>query len=606
MSIGGGKSVRSIKLAIDESSKIPKRKRGRSAMELIKYPLGYQRRDTRVVNVGAVKVGGLNPIVIQSMLTSPTSDLEKCMAEIRSLDRVNCEIIRLSLTSAKDLDAMPFLRKKMASEGIVRPLVADVHFSPQLAIDACEVFEKVRINPGNFIDQPKNSSRTGGMISLEAGKEMLKESIQPLVKNLIRYKRALRIGVNQGSLSSRMIENYGDSPMGMVASAVELIDLLEYEGFDQIVVSLKSSNPAVVLQAYRLLVETLPKDNTIPLHLGVTEAGNGTIGRIKSLAGIGPLLFDGIGDTIRVSLTEECCNEIEYADRIISSLNQKRDLQKKVKCIQRAFNASRCQYGGLNVDDFTLGGATTVKVGKIEGDLLPETSMVFDEDFTYQLDKGKSEIMIQNNVHQISLLSDQSDLEVLTPDVHELLLIDSCDPLYIARQIFEIGEEKRGSCPVGIVFPVLKNLTEEIHLFVQISSVLSEGLIDFILLPQNIPSDYFEKILCLLQATRTRLLAPDYIACPSCGRTLFDLKSTTEKIKQRTSHLKGVKIGIMGCIVNGPGEMADADFGYVGSGKGKVDLYFGKEKVERGILEGDAVEALIALIKKHNMWSEPK
>lgn len=571
-------------------------------MAFITYPLNYKRRKTRVVEIGDVKIGGDHPILIQSMLTSPTSDIEKCMEEIRALNHVNCELIRLSLTSGRDLDAISRLREKMKSEGIFRPLVADVHFSPQLAIDACEVFEKIRINPGNFTDKPKNSKRNK-TIELSEGREQLKESIQPLVKNLKKYDRALRIGVNQGSLSSRMIEHYGDSPMGMVASATEMIDLLEAEGIKKIVVSLKSSNPSVVLQAYRLLVEQLPKENGIPLHLGVTEAGNGIIGRIKSLSGIGPLLFDGIGDTIRVSLTEECCNEIAYARELVSALSGLGMKSMEAGTFKRAFNDVRVNHQAFSIKGLTIGGATPVKIGKPESINLPASEMEFLEDFRYKLNREAGTIGMMDGMFKFALISEKDDVLYLEKGPKDMILIESENPLTLARQIYM---SRNNRTPVGLKFPVFETPEKEIGYFVQIASILSEGLADFILMPEKMDSKLFDKFLCLLQATRTRLLAPDYIACPSCGRTLFDLKTTTERIKRKTSHLKGVKIGIMGCIVNGPGEMADADFGYVGSGKGKVDLYFGKERVKRGIHETDAVDALIDLIKEHRMWVEPK
>ena len=380
------------------------------------------RRQTNTVSIGSIKIGGSEPIRIQSMLTSDSTNVDACIEEIARLDAVDCEIIRLTVPNQKSVDSLPAIRAEMLKRGIERPLVADVHFNPQLAVNVCEFVEKVRINPGNYADRKKFEVREYTDAQYQEELQRVEEKLLPLVENLKKYSCALRIGTNHGSLSDRVMNRFGDTPEGMVESALEFLRILRRHDFEETILSMKSSNPLVMIKAYRLLVRVMDAENMhYPLHLGVTEAGNELDGRIKSAVGIGTLLCDGLGDTIRVSLTEPAENEIP-----------------------------------------------------------------------------------------------------------------------VARSI--------------------------------------------------------------LQSTRSRIYNADFISCPSCGRTFFDLESTTEQIKACTSHLKGVKIAVMGCVVNGPGEMADADFGYVGAGTDKINLYHGQSCVEHNIPAEHAVQRLICLIKEHGKW----
>lgn len=575
-------------------------------MEIINYPFGYTRQPSRIVKVGDLELGGGLPIRIQSMLSTPTHDVAGCLEEIRALNHADCEMIRLTVPSRKDLAAMPEIRRLMKEEGIQRPLIADVHFSPQLAVDACEFFEKVRINPGNFSDKPKSGSQEGDTGSdFEEGHARLREAIGPLVRNLEKYRRALRIGVNHGSLSTRMIERYGDSPQGMVASALEMIELFEDQGYDQLIVSLKSSNPIVVQKAYRLLVEKQAGGNPVALHLGVTEAGNDVMGRIKSLVGIGVLLADGIGDTIRVSLTEPGPNEIAFAKKLIGSIPADgKGSRSKAEGWSRDINHRRSGWPPLVLDNTTLGDNSGLKIGRLVDQDLPAREYPFEADFTYHGSEGR--IFLDSQTQPLEIidvdLSDSPQPDRIEPPPAEL--IQSAKPLYDLRRIFSKRDPDRQGPPIGLMVAADLNsfgLFQEI----QLAGVLSEGLVDFLLLPPEISRDSLTRFLSLLQATRVRLITTDYIICPSCGRTLFDIEQTAAEIKRHTRHLKGLKIGVMGCIVNGPGEMADADFGYVGSGNGKVDLYFGQLRVRRGIDEGEAVEKLIELIKEKGRWQEP-
>lgn len=540
----------------------------------LQYPLQYNRRQTREVLVGNIGIGGKNPIRLQSMLTCATTDVETCLQEIRELNQVQCEMIRLTIPTRKDLDSIPEIRRQMAEEGIVIPLIADIHFKPKLAVDACEVFEKVRINPGNYSDKPKNSRVVGDLAAFEEGKEKIRELIFPLVENLKKYNCALRIGVNHGSLSTRMMEQFGDSPLGMVESALEMVELFEEQDFQQTVISLKSSNPLVVQKAYRLLVQKLPSNNSIPLHLGVTEAGAGEMARIKSLAGIGTLLSDGIGDTIRVSLTEPSHREIVFAKEFMKSFPAIQTsskvspikLEEKQEALELSLENHRFKNGSISWNKTQIGGASPLKLGVPQGEILVQNSMGVKEDFYFEDSENKLWLREDN-------LTQKHDFSQ-----YEAIIFDFIDPVFSVRKFFR-EQEKQLELPCGVQV----QFEEENKFFIlaQLATLLSEGYLDFLLLPSKINTEDLTPILYLLQATRTRLFITDYISCPSCGRTLFDLQTTTEKIKQATDHLKGLKIAVMGCIVNGPGEMADADVGYVGSGRGKIDLYLKKQKIRK-------------------------
>ena len=568
-------------------------------MELLHYPLAYRRIKTRSVSIGTVQIGDQHPICIQSMLTASTRDVRSCLEEMRSLVAVGCKVIRLTIPSRKDLEAVPELRYLMQEEGIEAMLVADIHFSPAIAVDACELFEKVRINPGNYSDSPRSRPSKLDEHAYDEGREILKEAIRPLVVKLIKYRRALRIGVNQGSLSSRMMERYGDSPVGMVFSALEMVELFEEQGFDQLVISLKSSNPVIVQKAYRLLVEKMKEREAIPLHLGVTEAGDGLMGRVKSLAGIGPLLMDGIGDTIRISLTEPSANEIVFANEVLPFWQPARQVAAGIdKNWARPLMHQRTHNGSRQIGGTTIGKASPLKIGVMQQSSLPDLETEVETDFSYQENNG---LLTLEGLDCPAKLAEGED-DYASPNVDtgiSAFVVPLPHVLYRLRNYYRMQEGK-SKVPVGAALPAVIDYTVQTEL----ASMLSEGLLDFILLPQSVDAEQLRTVLCILQATRSKIFFTDYITCPSCGRTLYDIQSTTAAIKQKTSHLKGLKIGIMGCIVNGPGEMADADFGYVGSGPGKVDLYFGQEKVRRGIDEQEAVERLIELIKEKGYWKE--
>jgi len=555
---------------------------------MLEYPLGAGRQITRVISVGSVKMGGLEPIVLQSMLTSSAQNLSKAMEEIRLLDQAGAQLIRLSIPTKKELDAIGPLRQQMAKEGISRPLVADVHFSPSLATACVPWFEKVRINPGNFSDDPKKTTLSSfDLETFSEGREQFLEALRPFADGVVKYQRAVRVGVNQGSLSQRMMARYGDSPLGMVESALETIELLESLGVKELVVSLKSSNPLVVLKAYRLLVQRRSPKEALPLHLGVTEAGDGLMGRIKSLSGIGPLLYDGLGATIRVSLTEASQHEIAFGEQLLGSLQDRLHSSNETTGYwKRPLLHRRASEQASVLGSLELGAQSPVK---LFGGPCP------DLEFDGHLTKAEGGFLNEEGT-LLPLVSKLGNNQKENGPV----ICDLSSPVMELRTYFAQIDEM--SAPVGLL--VDQVWLDSLKGKVELSCLLAEGLVDFLVLPELKPEN-IEPFKLLLQATRTRIYVTDYIACPSCARTLFDLESTTDKIRRKTDHLKGVKIGIMGCIVNGPGEMADADFGYIGSGPGKVDLYRGQDQVSRNIPEVDAVDALIQLIKDSNSWVDP-
>ena len=569
----------------------------------LKYPLVVKRRKTRVVSVGKVKIGGNNPIRIQSMLTNFTRDVTACVKEIRSLANVGCEIIRITVPNRRDLECVPEIRRRMKEEGIDVPLVADIHFAPHLAIDACELFDKVRINPGNFSDRPKNSSsRSYEHFDLEEGFQRMEERLKPLIGKLKRYRKSLRIGVNQGSLSARMIEHFGDTPLGMVESALETLRILERHAYFQCIVSLKSSNPLVVQRANRLLAQRLPF-NSVPFHLGVTEAGNDVIGRVKGLSGIGALLADGIGDTVRFSLTEASVNEIDFAKRFLKYYDSLRIASeidgaevKNGEDYEIGLTQVRRRHEKATTGDLTFGDSAFAKVGYVNRP--PAGSEAFDWDF--EAEKKKNALHVGRL--RVRLIDNTADLLENPPQADELLGFSLAIPQIEIRKA--LRENLHLNRPCGAVIPQVFQ-SDDYAPEIRIAQWVDEGMLDFVLAPENLSGTAFARLALILQATRVKMSETDYVACPSCGRTLFNLERITAKIKRRTKHLKGVKIGIMGCIVNGPGEMADADFGYVGSATGKVDLYLGQDRVKKNIVEEEAVDELIKLIRDNGKWTDP-
>ncbi|MCE2776708.1 MAG: (E)-4-hydroxy-3-methylbut-2-enyl-diphosphate synthase [Algoriphagus sp.] len=640
----------------------------------------YSRRVTIPVRVGDVWIGGDNPIVVQSMTTVDTMDtqgsVEQCIRMIES----GCQLIRITAPSLKEAENLRNIKEELRKRGYNTPLVADIHFTPNAAELAAKIVEKVRINPGNYADKKKFEVIDYTDASYAEELERIRERFLPLVKICKEHGTAMRIGTNHGSLSDRIMSRYGDTPLGMVESALEFLRICEDEQFYDIVISMKSSNTQVMVQAYRLLVQKLNEGGfkPYPLHLGVTEAGEAEDGRIKSAVGIGTLLEDGLGDTVRVSLTEDPEFEGPVARALID------------RYTSRSGHAPLAALASYPIDPFVYTKRQVTEVYNFGGQNVPRViadisalSKVTDREmkavghfYLPELDKWKMNdlgcdfiysganpipFMLPNGMKEIQNYSvwkavgDQLNKFPLfqipeyqdAPEVHHELNFLSVSTANIHQAISLVGARKdtvlllsssnahgmpdlrrafvallEANCTVPVVvqvsYPAHTADQTMLYAATDVGGLLVDGLGDGIVISLNPEASQDRKQVLeqiklhnsvsfgVLQAARTRMSKTEYISCPSCGRTLFDLQETTAMIRKRTDHLKGVKIGIMGCIVNGPGEMADADYGYVGSGKGKITLYKGKEVVKRSVASEKAVDELINIIREDGKWLEPE
>lgn len=568
------------------------------------------RRPTREVRIGKVGVGGKNPLRIQSMLTSDTMDTEACVKETLGLVEVGCEIVRITAPTVKDARNLQNIRAELNRLGCDVPLVADIHFKPEAALEAALWVEKVRINPGNFADSKKFAVREYTDAEYQAEIERIRERFLPLVRLCRDRGVAMRIGTNHGSLSDRIMNRYGDTPLGMVESALEFARIAREEGYHDFIFSMKASNPKVMIQAYRLLVARLEEEGedwNYPLHLGVTEAGDGEDGRIKSAIGIGSLLADGIGDTIRVSLTEDSVHEIPVAQALAEMTSHRAPSPPLDAWPFDPFSYERRRTSTRLVQGVPLGGSEFVCVvvrqptydklahklaglGDYQPEVIYETSGVVEVD---PLDDAAVTRLNKVSEPQLVTIADTCKRSVI--GAYRLLAarLDSRHSILLKDQFSSAGDSK----------DFLSNL---LIASTNIGSLLCDGIGDAVLIQgEEAPGQSLRIAYNILQAAGARIFKTDYVACPSCGRTLFNLQETTARIKAATAHLKGVKIAIMGCIVNGPGEMADADFGYVGGAPGKVNLYVNKTPVKFNIPEKEAVERLVDLIREHGRWVEP-
>ncbi len=566
----------------------------------------YSRRTTRIVTVGGVAIGGGNPIRVQSMLTSDTRDADACVQEALGLAEAGCEIVRVTAQTRKIAENLEKIATGLRAAGCEVPLVADIHFKPDAAMEAVKWVEKVRVNPGNYADKKKFAVREYSDAEYAEELERLQESFSPLVRECIARGRAMRIGTNHGSLSDRIMNRYGDSPLGMVESALEFARIARGEGFHNFLFSMKASNPKVMVEAYRLLVARLDaegEDWNYPLHLGVTEAGDGEDGRTKSAIGIGSLLMDGVGDTVRVSLTEDAIEEIPVAKALVDVCQgvSAGGWEGEVNSSFDPFDYQRRTSEVMEVQGLKLGGTETVRVftsqekwnalahklaqlGDYQPEIVVEASDVVevdprDEAALAALDAGETKLVT---------VADGIDLPVVAAFRLLAARLDTRHPILL-KDTFAPAEK-----------PFLESL---LVAAANLGSLLCDGIGDAVLVQgEAAPGQSLRIAYNTLQAAGTRIFKTDYVACPSCGRTLFNLQTTTQKIRAATGHLKGVRIAVMGCIVNGPGEMADADFGYVGGAPSKINLYVGKEAVKFNIPEGEAVERLIDLIREHGKW----
>ena len=628
----------------------------------------YQRFKSRKVVIGDIPLGYGYPIRIQSMTTTNTLDIESTVNQAIKIIDAGSDYVRITAPSIKEAKALKEIKRKLVSKNYKAPLIADIHFTPNAAIEAARIVEKVRINPGNYADRKKFKVFEYSDSEYNDELNRIYERFSPLVKVCKENGTAMRIGTNHGSLSDRIMNRYGDTPLGMVESAMEFLRICENHNYYNIVLSMKSSNPIVMVQAYRLLVSKMIEESmNYPLHLGVTEAGEGMEGRIKSSVGIGSLLEDGLGDTIRVSLTEEPELEIPVAKRIVDRYVE-RDKHDKITNLHvdvlNPFDYSRrktnsiINIGGDNVPRVIL-DLTNVK--KIDLNVLESCGYIYSHktDKWIITDLAADYIYIDNqslfdnmpiqlkvicsyskwktyknepNIYPIltideylyediddlkflhlscNAIIDQSLIDLINRDKNIILLIDTFNNHGLVDQrnliCSLINSKIKAPIIISRCYYDLSLDEIQINASVDVGGLLIDGLGDGLLIYNNsISIDEVNKLSFeILQSTRTRITKTDFISCPSCGRTQFDLMETTAKVRGKTSHLKGLKIAIMGCIVNGPGEMADADYGYVGIGFERISLYKGHDVIKRGVPEKAAVDELINLIKENGDWVEP-
>lgn len=640
----------------------------------------YSRRKTREVSIGDIPLGGDNPIRVQSMTTIDTMDTKGSVEQTIRMVESGCEYVRITAPSIKEAQNLAEIKKELRARGYNVPLIADIHFTPNAAELAARIIEKVRVNPGNYADKKKFEEIEYTDTSYNAELDRIREKFTPLVNICKEYGTAMRIGTNHGSLSDRILSRYGDTPLGMVESALEFLRICEDLNYYDIVLSMKASNTQVMVQAYRMLVNKLDAEGfqPYPLHLGVTEAGEGEDGRIKSAVGIGALLEDGLGDTVRVSLTEEPEFEAPVAQMMVDRYNNRQDHNaitpvEEIPIDPFAYARRKthevANIGGSNVPrviaDLTRLKPENYKDLKAIGHFyLPEPDKWkmndLGADYVYSgsspiqfmLPNGLREILdyntwklVREDINKLPIFTAaqyvatddfhaeinfiQTDVSALETGLLEKIAKDRTAVLVLTtNNEHSMPEQRRAffqlidaniTTPVIIKksYGLLSDDQLQVYSATDIGSLLIDGLGDGVILGTDKLSDdlssqdlvditdnYNKTAFGILQAARTRMTKTEYISCPSCGRTLFDLQETTAMIRKRTDHLKGVKIGIMGCIVNGPGEMADADYGYVGSGKGKITLYKGQEVMKRGVPSEKAVDELIEIIKEDGNWIE--
>lgn len=549
----------------------------------------YKRRPTHEVAVGSTPLGGSNPVRIQSMASVPTTDTEACVSQGRRIIEAGAEYLRYTAQGVREAANLGEIRRRLRAEGFATPLVADIHFNPRAAFEAATQVEKVRINPGNFVD-PGRTFKKLEYTDEEYARELqrIDDALRPFLELCAANSTAIRIGVNHGSLSDRIMSRYGDTPAGMVESAMEFLRVCRRYSFDNVVISIKASNVTVMVETVRRLVRAMDaEDMHFPLHLGVTEAGNGEDGRIKSAVGIGALLAEGIGDTIRVSLSEEPECELPVAREIVSYISQRS--------------------GATSIPGEYAPGYDPV----IPRRLHTAMPLVIGTDRAAGYDADAMPDLFLTDADNGLLRVDAADIlagrmPALTPDTIILLESHHANPsgemLAAIHRLTASGFDNR--IIIARRYDDTDAETATLHASIDCGAVLMAGFGDGILIEGNAltPRSAARVAFAILQSARLRFTHTEFISCPGCGRTMFDLQSTVAAVKAAVSHLKGLKIGVMGCIVNGPGEMADADYGYVGAGVGRISLYRGKECVEKNIPAAEAVDHLVQLIKADGRW----
>src|SRR5579862_4805081 len=583
-------------------------------MRYCESPYFFQRRKTRAIvigdpNQGGVIIGGDHPVVMQSMLTCDTMDTAECVKQTLELVAVGCQLVRITAPTVKDAANLQNIVAELRRQNCSVPIVADIHFKPKAAMEAVKWVEVVRVNPGNYADSKKFATKEYTYEQYAAELKRIEEKFTPLVLEARKLKRALRIGTNHGSLSDRIMNRYGDTPLGMVESALEFARICRQHDFHNFKFSMKSSNPKVMIECYRLLVARLEQEGpdwNYPIHLGVTEAGEGEDGRIKSAIGIGSLLCDGLGDTIRVSLTEDSPREIEVCRDLLAQIPILANSEFRIPNSEFSFDPfhfERRETPEIELNENSkCGGEQTVRVvvtkatwDKVAHKIRPK-------------DDVKPEAIYEDlNVAEIDPTRDfEINCETQMVTVKDGLKLPAITAFrLLSAKLKRLGWNNPILLKDCIHFePVpLEPKIALLRASVVIGALLADGIGDAILVRGESGGGQSLRLAYnILQAAGCRSFKTDYVACPSCGRTLFNLQTVTARIKARTEHLKGVKIAIMGCIVNGPGEMADADFGYVGGAPGKINLYVGKTAIKFNIPEGEAVDRLVDLIREHGKW----
>lgn len=586
----------------------------------------YTRRNSDKIRIGKVMLGGDQPVRVQSMANTDTNDTQASVEQCIRIVEAGGEIVRFTAQGVKEAENLKNIRKALNDAGFDVPLVADIHFNANAADVAAKYVEKVRVNPGNFIGVFRTDGSDFTDEAYQAEYEKIKVRFTQLLNICKEYGTAVRIGVNHGSLSERMMNRWGDTPRGMVESCLEFLEVCRAEDFHHVVISMKASNTLSMVHAVRLLIHEMDQRNMhYPLHLGVTEAGDGEDGRIKSAVGIGTLLHDGIGDTIRVSLSEEPEFEIPVGRALVDHISAKAGHQPVIAEVATQFSA------------YEYNRRKTIAVKNIGGEQVPVVILTGDGNFTTipdmllkdnvvsSLDGGQYPVYGANQLRELkSTDSDIQFLRLTYPELNDeivgvlkenekiVILLSSDHQNFVGetRAFFHTLLNKNVLTPVVICKRVdARDLQDfQIRSAADAGALLLDGFGDGILLESSTSVPNIEQVCSvsfgILQATRVRVTKTEFISCPSCGRTMFNLQTVIARVKARTSHLKGLKIAIMGCIVNGPGEMADADYGYVGAGRGKVSLYKKKEVLERNINEEDAVDKLIELIKSNGDWHD--
>ena len=604
----------------------------------------YNRRQSSVVQIGNKQLGGNNPILIQSMANVSTLDTNACVEQAIRIIDAGADYVRFTAQGVREAENLGVIRQELTKRGYTHPLVADIHFNPRAADAAAQVVEKVRINPGNYVDSKVFNIRDYSEEEYNSGIEKIRERFIPFLNLCKQHNTAIRLGINHGSLSDRIMSRYGDTPEGMVASCLEYLKICREEDFQHVAISIKASNTVVMVQTVRLLVKTMDAEGmSYPLHLGVTEAGDGEDGRIKSAVGIGTLLHDGIGDTIRVSLSEEPEAEVPVARKLVDYIQERAGANHVEGSISPEFNNVKparrisldvCGIGrggipvvisdrsyGLNFEFNQEAKPDYVYVGTEDPDNLPDNMQLLVDAHVWKPRANVFPYFIASDAKELKNydsplkfirltyadLNDQT-LEVLKSDKAVVVILSTHHANGLGAQRAFMHKLLSSGCDVPVILHREYHETDieslQIKAAADMGAMILDGFCDGIFL-NNTKGDALATdncMFCILQATRARISKTEYISCPGCGRTLYNLQTTIARVKKATSHLKGLKIGIMGCIVNGPGEMADADYGYVGAGVGRISLYKGKECVQRNIPENEAVERLVELIKENGDW----